>query len=329
MSLFAIDISEGESNDIEKPMPIFLKRHDNDVLVKSKSFRTSPKKKNDQRRRLTSKSVENLSPHRNVVEKDNDHSAADPVHFEMINSSSNEDQIVEQVQTHTDKPVKKDKDTKNDKYIIDQNIPAITSEIKEEAQQNIDDKAILTESKIYVISRDIRMRINGKSTYFVMKCNGQEVHAAKYKQKYDIIPIFKELKNTHFSSKATDYVINVGQDKHDFSLRIKSRIGRELLSIRYFTNYDSIARNSILTFYSISNPDPYKLFSLNYLGNKLAKQFQTESVKNAIYAPKNEENQIILVKKSSKNELTIESKLNLDPIYAFALAISAYLCSIT
>ncbi|EAX97804.1 hypothetical protein TVAG_157890 [Trichomonas vaginalis G3] len=334
MSLFAVDIGEGEENDIEKPVPIFLKRNDNDVRVRNQRYKISPKRRNKRRQMNSSKSVNDLTEKQIIEFEMSEHSAVNPSDFELIDENQENDKTT--IETRKDHlgTANEIKETaplqqKTDPHIIDQDINAISH--KEPDNQVALHSSTLIKNEIteYSVTRETKMRINGKSIYFVMKQNNSTVYAAKYKQKFDIIPIFRDLENTHFHSKATDYVINIGKGNHDFSLRTKTRIGRELLSIRYFTQYDFLARSSILTFFSISNSDPFKLVSLNYVKTKFEKNFPTKSVKNAIYCQKNENDPIILVKKVGKNELIIQNSMNIDPIYPFALAISAFLCSIT
>lgn len=184
-----------------------------------------------------------------------------------------------------------------------------------------------------------RMKIEKTTTWkgfrhhFSFFSEGCEIFHSKIKSRkfIEFIPICSGAE-CHYQGKH-DYVMLVDDKNSAFSLRAGDPHGKELMSIKYSVySGSSKPRGCTVSLHGTENDVPNVVRSKSPVqtptGNHILDAFgrtAMTSIKNCVLMDQDRIIHFILLKRA-KTEMSIEADPMLDPIYSFALGISAYIC---
>ena len=187
---------------------------------------------------------------------------------------------------------------------------------------------------IYRMARESSINFRGKRTFFTFFNLSEQLFTAKYKSGNDIIPIAKG-SSVHVDGPM-DACIIIGNKEMDFALRLNSKNGDEIFTVRFSPpDVDEIHRKMICNFFQNIQGYPTRLFSRQPTVESLGKftfdfggRFHLNSVKNAVLYEKKKLDNLVWIRKTGENVLEIEVSIDLDPLIIFTMGISSFITPI-
>jgi len=183
------------------------------------------------------------------------------------------------------------------------------------------------EIRILKVQREKVLHLNGIRFFFRAALPNSEFISAKCKNSDSKYIYIRRGYEIHLSDTEFDMIIQSDQNNTQFTV-----FHRNINTLPVFVAYFDMPREEF---------DGYRKVRLQFLSYPSITQqlvslpimvspgfggmFRIPSVKNAVFAYENEEEPVLIVRKTEKNSLVVESKLVLDQIELFALAIIMFM----
>jgi hypothetical protein len=193
-------------------------------------------------------------------------------------------------------------------------------------------KRIESISKTYVVSRDAKKHLNGKSVFFKLEEEMMPLFVAKFKKR--TVAIFTADRGAHLSGTA-DAVLLVANESQDFSLRKPAT--ENVLTVRIMSPTLPVenARKVTVNFFVERPGPPAQLVSKNPKLNPDGKvahdfggKFAIDSVKNAVLVAKQDGPPLLFIRKAGKDALEIDAWFLYEPLWIFAMGIASFMTKV-
>lgn len=190
-------------------------------------------------------------------------------------------------------------------------------------------------SQIYLLERTTSFGLKGRTTTFRFTENSAHKYSAKTKGSSPTSVTISSHEESHLSA-TSDFVLLIANDSKDFSLRIGSENGQELMTVRFASpKANQITRIIFVSFFremegvpeSIRSKQPTKSEDGKIIHDFEGK-FAHESVKNTVLWDVQKQVNLVFFKKTGKNAFEVESRLPLEPVYLFGIALSCSLSKV-
>jgi hypothetical protein len=189
----------------------------------------------------------------------------------------------------------------------------------------------------YRILRISSLTLKGQRTEFSLVRDGEVILYSKIKTRAatEAVHISKAKNDFHFSSEASQAALLASRDFRAFSLRFRTRYGRELIVIRYEPHGLQYAPRTVRLFLA-DPPDgvPAELASrqpvITAVGTwilDLSGRIGKRSVKNCVLEDQTGR-EVLSVMKIRSKEFVIETRPGMSELCVFAVGISSCLCKL-
>ena len=184
------------------------------------------------------------------------------------------------------------------------------------------------------ISRKKITSLGGTKYEFKYYYNTNLEMSAKYKKGGEYVAICQG-ETVHL--KGPSYAcLAIGNHGSDFSLRMGSLTGEEMLTMRFTPpEKDEYARKIIISFFSAKEGQPLRLFSRQPTldqSKKLVYQFngrfKLDSVKNAVLYEKRNKEDLMWIRKIRPDVLELNAAFELDHVAIFAIGLASFITNV-
>ena len=184
------------------------------------------------------------------------------------------------------------------------------------------------------ISRKKITSLSGTKYEFKYYYNTNLEMSAKYKKGGEYVAICQG-ETVHL--KGPSYAcLAIGNHGCDFSLRMGSLTGEEMLTIRFTPpEKNEYARKIIISFFSAKEGQPLRLFSRQPIQDQSKKlvyqfngRFKLDSVKNAVLYEKRNEEDLMWIRKIRPDVLELNAAFELDHVAIFAIGLASFITNV-
>jgi hypothetical protein len=187
-------------------------------------------------------------------------------------------------------------------------------------------------SKNYVVARDAKTHLIGKSMFFRLEEQMVPLFVAKFKKSQ--VAIFTADREPHLRA-TSDAVMLVANETRDFSLRKSAT--EDILTIRIMPAALPVenARKLTVNFFVEQPGLPARLVSRNPKLNPDGKvvhdfdgKFAIHSVKSAVLVARQDGPPLAYIRKTGKDALDIDAMFPHEPLWIFAIGIASFMTKV-
>lgn len=191
------------------------------------------------------------------------------------------------------------------------------------------------EQPMYRISREKKTSLLGMSYTFLLYQTTDHILSATYKKGAEVATIYKGQIPADKNANGDAYV-SVGNKTSDFALRLESKTGEEVLSIRFYPKEPKeAARRLTLSFFAPKEEAPSRLYSRQptetnngTIDFDFKGRFHITSVKNAVLFEKKSDPDLFWIRKIDRDVIELQAGFPIDPLCMFAIGLASFITEV-